>query len=165
MLRMKHQVNHCGVTVNVRKVSVRRDGVTYAGWQILDYSTGKRVRHQRPTLKAAEAKAKEICECLARGKREVLGWDEHQRLALRQSLHLLSGTGVGIDRACGVIVDALKLVPLEEIVPACLAWRDNRPNKRLVPKKVSWRRSGRPPATAGGSSPITSAAARIATRG
>src|ERR1035437_2091395 len=60
VLCMKHQVDHCGVTVNVRKVSVRRDGVAYAGWQILDYCNGKRVRHQRPTLKAAKAKAREV---------------------------------------------------------------------------------------------------------
>ena len=131
----KHRVKHRGVNVTVRRLTAVKNGVTYTSWEVLDYCTGKRVRHQRPTLKTA--KAKEVCECLARGKREVLDWDERQRLALRQSLHLLSGTGIEIDRVCGVIADALKLVPLEEILPACLAWRDSRPNKRLVPKKVS----------------------------
>ena len=132
----KYQVHYRGVSVSIRKLAAVKNGIKYTAYEILDYSIGIRVRHQRSTLVEAKAKAKEVCECLASGKREVLEWDERLRADIRHALKLLEGTEASIDRACAVFADAVKLVPADEIVAACRAWRDNRPNKRLVPKKV-----------------------------
>lgn len=132
----KYLIHHRGVSVRIRKLTAVRNGVAYGGYEILDYSTGKRVRHQRSTLAEAKAKAKEVCECLATGKREVLEWDDGLRDEIRHALKALEGTGAAIDRACAVFADAVKIVSAGEIVAACLAWRDHRPDKRLVPKKV-----------------------------
>ena len=93
--------------------------------------------HQRATLEEAKAKAREVCECLAEGKREVLDWDEQQRFSIRQALRLLEPTQTTIDRACAIFAEAAKIIPAEEIVAACRAWHDKRPNRRLVPKRVS----------------------------
>jgi hypothetical protein len=133
----KYQVHHRGVSVNVRKLTAVKNKVKYTSFEILDYSTGRRVRHQRPTLKAAKAKAREVAVCLATGRREVLEWDERLRADIRQSLKLLESTRTGIDRASAIFADAVKLIPPDEIVAACRAWHDHRPNRRLVPKRVS----------------------------
>ncbi len=126
-----------GVSLKIRRRTQVKDRVTYTSYEIADYSSGKRVRHYRSTLEEAKAKAKEVCGCLATGKRDVLGWSGDLRTEIRHALKLLESTSVGIDRACAVFADALKILPEDEILPACRAWRDNRPNRRLVPKKVS----------------------------
>ncbi len=128
--------NHRGVSVTIRKRTAIKNGVAYTSYEIADYSSGKRVRHHRSSLEEAKAKAKEVCECLATGKREVLEWSDGLRIEIRHALKLLEGTGVSIDRACAVFSDALKILPEDEILPACRAWKDKRPNRRLMPKKV-----------------------------
>jgi hypothetical protein len=133
----KYQVHHRGVIVNIRRVTTAKNGVTYRGWEIRDYSTNKLVRHHRATLEDAKAKAKEVAECLATAKREVLDWDEHQRFSIRQALRLLDPIKITIDRACAIFAEAATIIPAEEIVAACRAWHDKRPNRRLVPKRVS----------------------------
>ena len=50
------------------------------------------MRHQRSTLRQAKAKVKEVCECLATGKREVLEWNDDLRIEIRHALKLLEGT-------------------------------------------------------------------------
>lgn len=132
----KYQVHHRGFIVNIRRVTTAKNGITYSGWEIRDYSTNRLVRHHRATLQLAKAKAKEVCECLATGKREVLEWDEHQRFSIRQALRILEPTKTTIDRACAIFAEAAKIIPPEEIVVACRAWHDKRPNRRLVPKRV-----------------------------
>jgi integrase len=133
----KYQVHHRAVSVYIRRVTAAKNGVRYSGWEIRDYSTRKLVRHQRATLAEAKAKAKEVCECLATGKREVLEWDDQQRFSIRQALRHLEPSKTTIDRACAIFAEAAKIIPAEEIVAACRAWHDKRPNRRLVPKRVS----------------------------
>ncbi len=128
--------NHRGVSVPIRKLTAIKNGVAYTSYEIADYSSGRRVRHQRSNLDEAKAKAKEVCECLAAGKRDVLQWSDDLRIEIRHGLKLLEGTRVGIDRACAVFADALKILPEAEILPACRAWKDKRPNRRLMPKKA-----------------------------
>ena len=133
----KSLVHHSGVNISVRKLTYRKDDTRYTCYEVLDYSSGRRVRHQRPTLEEARAKAREVAECLATGKREVLEWDDRQRAEIRQALRYLEGSETEIDRACAIFTSAAKLVSADEIVAACRAWHENRQKKRLVPKLVS----------------------------
>src|ERR1035437_2764417 len=133
----KSLVHHSGVNISVRKLTYRKDDTRYTCYEVLDYSSGRRVRHQRPTLEEARAKAREVAECLATGKREVLEWDDRQRAEIRQALRYLEGSETEIDRACAIFTSAAKLVSADEIVAACRVWHENRQKKRLVPKLVS----------------------------
>jgi hypothetical protein len=85
----KYQVHYRGVSVNVRKLTAVKNKVKYTSYEILDYSTGRRVRHQRPTLKAAKSKAREVAVCLVTGRRDVLGWDERLRADSRSMVRNL----------------------------------------------------------------------------
>jgi len=46
----KYQVRHRDITVLLRKVTAVKNAINYTGWEILDYSSGKRVRHRRSKL-------------------------------------------------------------------------------------------------------------------
>jgi integrase len=131
------EFQHRGITVKIRKLITTKGETDYTEFQIQDYTSGRRVRHSRATLKEAQAKAKEICEALATGKREVLEWSEQQRASIRQALKLVEPIGVTLDRAAAIVADAVKLVDADEILAACRHWRDSGPGKRLMPKKVS----------------------------
>ena len=133
----KHLVEHLGVGVNVRKRTPKKNGVTYPTYEIADYSTGKRVRHYRPTLKEAKALAKDVCKCLVAGRREILEWSAQQCYRIRQALKLLEPTGVTIDRASAIVTDAVKLVSPEEIVAACRSWHDDHAKRRMTPRAVN----------------------------
>ena len=132
----KYEVQHKGVTVNIRKSVSTKGGAEYVGWEVRDYSGGKLVRHYRASLPEAKAKAREIAECLAGHKQEVLAWDEQQRISIRSAIMALDGVGVTIDRACGIVADALKLVPADSVVAACRAWSEEHKGHHLVPKAV-----------------------------
>lgn len=125
-----------GVTVKIRRVTTTKGDTNYTEFQIQDYTTGRRIRHSRSTLKDAQSKAKEICEALSTGKREVLEWTEQLRHSIRQAVTLLKPAGIRLERAASIIADAIKLVPEDEILAACRHWRDSGPGKRLTPKSV-----------------------------
>lgn len=131
------EVTHRGISLRVRKLTAVKKGTKYTEYQIVDYSTGKRVRHSRASLEEAKVKAEEIAEAIVAGKREVLEWDEGQRASIRQALKLLDGAGVSIDRVASIFADAVKFVDANDIVAACRHWRDNGPNKPFKPKLVS----------------------------
>lgn len=135
-MKAKKAISHRGITVYIRKVDAVKNGVTYSGWEILDYSGGKRRRHQRTTLDEAKTKAREVCECLASNKREVLEWSDEQRFSIQRALKLVEPTGTTIDRAATIFAESTKIIPAEEIVAACRAWNDERPNRRLTPKTI-----------------------------
>jgi uncharacterized protein YyaL (SSP411 family) len=112
----KYLVPSRGVNVSVRRVTSIKGNIRYKAWEVLDYSSGRRVRHQCRTLELAKAKAREIAEALAKGKQAVLGWDTLTIAAVRQALALLSA---------------------DEIVPACQAWRAEHSASQLVPQRVA----------------------------
>jgi hypothetical protein len=129
-------VPHKGVTVGIKKIRTLKGGTHYTEYQITHYLTGKRARPTRANLEEAKGKAREIAEAMVAGKREVLDWDEPQRLGIRKALEALKPTGTRIDRAANLIADALKLLPEDEILAACRYWRDNGPGNNLKPKLV-----------------------------
>ena len=130
------EVPHKGVTVKIRELTTLKNKTRYTEYQIVDYSTGKRVRHSRATLEEAKTKAKEIAEVLVSGRREVLEWDERQRASIRQALEALKPTPTRLDRAAAIFADAVKLVEADEILAACRHWRDHGPGKRFTPRNT-----------------------------
>ncbi len=52
------EVPHKGVTVKIRELTTLKNKTRYTEYQIVDYSSGKRVRHSRATLEEAKTKAK-----------------------------------------------------------------------------------------------------------
>jgi len=82
------EVRHLGITVKVTRESIRR-------FIIPDYSSGRRVRHVRATKAEAKDKAKEVCEILAKGKKEeraLLG-DAGLKYEVRRAIEVLQPTG------------------------------------------------------------------------
>ncbi len=133
----KYEIKHRGLSLWVRELTAFKSGVKYTSHEIRDYSSGKLVRHHRSTRAEARAKAKEILECRANGKLEILGWSDELRGDIEKALKALEPVHVRIDRACSLIADAVKLVPEDEILAACRVWRESRPNRKLTQKKVS----------------------------
>jgi integrase len=74
---------------------------------------------------------------MAGGRGDVLEWDESQRRDIHQALKLIEGTDTGIDRAAFIFSEAAKLVGVDEILTACGAWKNNRPDKPTSPKLTS----------------------------
>ena len=54
------EVPHKGITVKIRELTAIKNGTRYTEFQIVDYSTGRRVRHSRATLEEAKTKAREV---------------------------------------------------------------------------------------------------------
>ena len=102
------EMSHKGITVKIRELTSIKNGTAYTEFQVVDYSTGKRVRHSRATLEEAKTKAKQIAEAIVTGERELLEWDDRQRKEIRQELKLMEGTKMTVDRACSVFCDALR---------------------------------------------------------
>ena len=63
------------------------------------------------------------------------GWNNDLRVDIRHALKLQEDTYVGIDRACMVFADALTILPEDEILLGCRAWKYKRPGRRVVPEK------------------------------
>ena len=57
-------VPHKGVTIKIRELTTFKNETFYTEYQIVDYSTGKRVRHSRATLEEAKVKPREIAEAI-----------------------------------------------------------------------------------------------------
>jgi len=133
----KFEIKYRGLSLWVRELTAVKSGVEYTSYEIRDYSNGKLVRHHRSTLAEARAKAQEVLECRASGKLEILGWNVELRNDIQLALRALKPSRIRIDRACSLIADAAKLVPEDEILAACRAWKDSRPNKKLTPQRVA----------------------------
>ena len=122
------------------KITVKHQGIPLAITQeknnrfvISDYSSGRRLRHVRTTEAEARDKAKEICELMAGGKKDLLELSPYE-----SEIHLALNTlppGLSLSQAASIIANACKIVEAAEIVPACRARYDTRP-KKVKPKKV-----------------------------
>jgi hypothetical protein len=130
------EVRHKGVTVKISRFTSVKKGVKYNEYVVSDYTSGNRVRHVRSTEASAKAKAKEICEALATGEKDVLDWSQSTRDDIRHALKLIDDTGVSIDEAAHTFVAAAKLVGPDEILLACHHWRNHRPDKKMSPKNI-----------------------------
>ena len=63
------EIKHKGITFKVTERVSIKNGERYKDYVIVDYTSGKRVRHVRASLDEAKQKAKDIAEALASGKR------------------------------------------------------------------------------------------------
>lgn len=131
-------VRHKGVSVDISISKSVKKSVEYPEYIIADYvsAPGKRIRHVRSTEEAAREKAREIAEALTGDQQEILEWNENQRADIRQALKIVDGTGVGIDRAAFIFAEAGRLIGTDEILTACWAWKNNRPDKPITPKRT-----------------------------
>lgn len=125
-----------------KKIVVRHQGIPLAITQehehrfiISDYSSGRRVRHVRTTETEARQKAKQICELMASGQKDLLDLSPYES-EIQAAFDSLP-PGIRLGRAVDIVRDCCQVVEPDEIVAACRYWRDNRPNKRLVCKTVN----------------------------
>jgi hypothetical protein len=87
-LRINHQEKHEGVIVNLRSEICEKNGVCHKGWQVLGYTSSKRRRRWRSTLKAAKSLAKDLCEAVGEEDSAAdAAWakGEHHRPAVRKT--------------------------------------------------------------------------------
>jgi integrase len=129
----RNEVSHKGITLKIKKRTTRVNGKSYTNWEIRDHTSGKLVRHRRASLQEAREKAKEICEAMASGKQEVIGWESHAWGEVRRALEILPPQCLRIDRAAQIIFDSLRYVDADTIVEACRCFRQNNPG-HLIPK-------------------------------
>jgi integrase len=123
----QNEVSHKSITLKIKKRTTRVNGKAYTNWEIRDTTSGKLVRHKRASLQEAREKAKEICEAIAGGKREVIGWESHAWAEVRRALEILPPQCLRIDRAAQIIFDALRYVDVDTIVEACRCFQQNNP--------------------------------------
>jgi integrase len=124
----KIRVRHQGITLDITK---EREG----RYIVPDYSSGKRRRHVRTTEAEARDKAKQICELMASGQKDLLDLSPHES-EIRGAFDSLP-PGIRLGRAVDIVRDCCQLLEPEEIVAACRYWRDNRPNRQLIHKEVN----------------------------
>ena len=122
-----NEVSHKGITVRIGKRTTIVNGKRYSNWEVREHTSGKLVRHKRASFQAAREKAKEICEAMASGKREVIGWKSEQWAEVRSALEILPPQCLRIDRAAQIILDSLRYVDADTIVEACRCFQQNNP--------------------------------------
>jgi hypothetical protein len=103
---------------------------------VTDYSSDKKRKLWTfADLETAKRKAKDIAEAKAAGQQSLLALAP-QQLEIYAALEAVAPTGTRIDKAAMIFADAVKLVSADEILIACVAWRDNGDGKQFVPKLV-----------------------------
>ncbi len=133
----KHQVHHRGYTVNIRRVTAVKNGSRIADGRFVIIRLANLYGTSGPRWRKPKPRQGRSASVWPKASARYEYWDEQQRFSIRQALRLLEPTQTTIDRACAIFAEAAKIIPAEEIVAACRAWHDKRPNRRLVPKRVS----------------------------
>lgn len=131
----KIEVRHKGLVVKILRVKCIKGEAIYTGYRLADYSSGKRKLFTFADLEDAKQKAKHIAEATAAGQKGLLALAPMER-EIHAALDAVAPTGTRIDKATIIFADAVKLIPADEILLACRAWRDNGPGKDFALKLV-----------------------------
>jgi hypothetical protein len=124
-VKQKIEVRHKGLTLRISPSTSIKKGVAYKCYRVVDYSSGKRKLWTFADVEDAKSKAKEIADATAAGQKSLLVLALLER-EIRAALDLVAVTGTRIDHAAMIFAEAVKLVPADEIVTACRAWRETR---------------------------------------
>jgi site-specific recombinase XerD len=134
-MKKKILFKHKGITLKIAQRTQTKDGVVYTDYILTDYTSGKRVRHVRASLKEARAKAEDICERMVTGRAHVL--DIKLRDEIHRALEALRPTGIAIDAACFRFAEMVKITGSADVLlSAARLWRERGPDKPLTPKPV-----------------------------
>jgi len=127
-------VRHKGVVVNITKCQTTKKGVVYKGYQVSDYSSGKRKRWTFSCPNEARKKAKEIAEAMATGNHSILKLSpfEGEIQATFETLPV----GIRLIKAAEIIRACCQVVDPDEILDACRFWKENRPDKKFTKKTL-----------------------------
>ena len=109
-MRRKIEVRRGNVVVCVYKTKRVKNGKTYVNHSIVDYSSGKRRLRYAADLEEAKQIAAEIAEAIAKGKPEVMKWEDGLRVELLKALEAVDTTGVTILPATQLFAEAVKVL-------------------------------------------------------
>lgn len=125
------------VTVKVYK-RTRSDGND--GFEIADYSTGKRSLRSAKNEQAAIDEASRIARLMASGDVEAAQMRNAEAAAYGRAIELLRPTGVSLEIAAAHFAEAFKILGADRIVAAAEYYKRNSPDnldKRTVPQVVT----------------------------
>jgi integrase len=140
------EVKAKGLTVKIFVTRSTKGDKIYTTYQVADYPqvdpvTGKRKRKLWSFADegAARAKALELCEGNLKAQ-EFNDADMAQLFMQKRRIHNAmeeaERIGMEVDDAVRLVRMASEIVPLREILDACKAWRDNRPDQPFTPKTI-----------------------------
>jgi integrase len=107
----------------------------YVYFLVEDYTCGRRKQISFANGDEAKKRADDIAEALAAGEKSLLELAPEKRHIVN-ALELLAPTGLRIDYAAQILVQALNILQPGEIVTACKSYDENRP-KNLIAKTVN----------------------------
>ncbi|MDB6067811.1 MAG: Integrase domain protein [Pedosphaera sp.] len=125
------------VRVQVYRREQARQGKVYTTYQVADCSTGKRKLVGFADFELAKTKAHEVAEAIASGMKSSLYWTEKQSLEINCAVDVAKSVNIGLLPGMQLLASAIKIVGnADEVLSACQAWANNRPDKPFSPTTV-----------------------------
>jgi integrase len=131
------EIKRGSVRIKIYQYRRVKKGKEYSSFAVVDHSQSERRLLTFSDLGAAKAKAAEIAEATAKGKTEILQWEDGLRVEIRKSLEAIEPTGLTLLPASQLFAQAVQVLGTPyQLLQACQYWKTNRPNKPFNPKPV-----------------------------
>ncbi len=126
------------MVINIRPFIQRKKGVPYTRYVVMDYRSGRRKQKSFSNIAKARKHAKEIADELMQGHPVDMVSLDGLKLEIKKSLEQLNPTGLSLFPASSLLAQAVRILGTpDDLLAACQHWKQNKPDKPIIPKSIA----------------------------